>query len=142
MPRLAPADLNWSLEGQQITLFNLTGFPMVNGNWVLPLLRNSTARFESPPLSILKVLEDLVRQDIQDGHDDSIDAFGISTVAGLRLGLEGILTKTVLAAGEESSDSVTVTLFIMGRSRKVIIWSPDKELPEGIATYTAAGQTV
>lgn len=140
MPRFA--GLNWSLEGQQITLFNLTGFPMVNGSWVLPLLKDSTARYESPRLSILKVLEDLIRQDIRDGHDDSIDAFGISTIAGLRLALEGILTRTVLSAGEESPDSITVTLFILGRPRKVIIWSPDKELPEGIATYTAVGQSV
>jgi|GEM_PF-2994581 len=143
MPRLTTAGFNWSIEGKQITLFNLTGFPMVNGNWVLPLLRNSTARFESPPLSILKVLEDLIRDNILVGNDGSIDAFGISTVAGLRLALEGILTKKVLARGEEvPGDSITVTLFILGRQRNVIIWSPDKELPEGIATYTAVGQRV
>ncbi len=140
MTSLATTGLNWSVEGQRITLFNLYGEQWVNGNWILPSCKGTTARYESPPLSILKVLEDLIRQSIESGKGDNIGIFGISTVAGLRLALEGILTERSLATGDESSDSITVRLFIQGRYRKVIIWSPDKHLPEGIETYTSAGQ--
>lgn len=142
MTGLITHGLNWSVKGRRITIFEHTAVEMASGEWDIPLFNGSTTRVASPPHSVLNVLEDLILQDIAAGKCDRIDGFGISTIAGLRLFLEGVVTKQDLTAGIESPDSITVILEISGGFRKVIIWSPDRELPQGIEVYDAVAMPV
>ena len=137
MTGLITHGLNWSVKGRRITIFEHSAIKMASGEYDIPLFNGSTARHASPPHSILKVLEDLIRQNIAACKCDRIDGFGISPIAGLRLFLEGILTKEMLATSIDSPDCITVILEISGSFRKITIWSPRKELPQGIEIYDA-----
>lgn len=113
---------------------------LARGTWAVP--SGLGIGIEVDPSPIFSEIVEIIEADTAAGNEDKIDHVGLTTLGGLQLALEGVLTKEILVAGEESADSIVVTVEFLGKPRKVVICSPDKDLPYGVATYDADGQVV
>lgn len=132
--------IHWSIDGRSYTLFGRTA--SLSGSqsfWVLPQF----GLCEIEPRPLFADIVSILNQDIAAGDEHKIDHVAITTDGALRLALEGKLTQEILEAGQVTPDSLIVVIDILGRPRKVVIYSPDVQLPfDVVATLDTEGQVV
>jgi hypothetical protein len=126
---------NWSITGDSFTIFGNEGYRL-GTNWVMPILGGS---MEVDPEPVSAEIDALIEADVAAGKGDRIAYVGISPLTAIGLRLEGVLTDDVLTDAAETDSTVTVTLALGGKRRKVAIM---QDADHHIATFDEDGNVV